>query len=187
MFCFCKRQRQETRIFWLNLSAPADKRSVIATPSCRTDLYLTGVCIFFFFFWERKKAKYFFFLFWTQVFAGCTVMRQCLCKINGCNMRMVKRRKTWSAINAPGIHVIQIQLLRNGLFVDLELKSYSPCLEPLRSALGPVLGVYLVSRVAALCRVQSKSSFLSWVNMQMGSSSKLQWNSPGERQSRTRP
>lgn len=61
-----------------------------------------------------------------------------------------------------------------------------PCLDPLRSALGPVFGVYLVSRVAALCRVQSKSSFLSWVNMQMGSSSKLQWNSPGEQRSRTR-
>ncbi|TNN37466.1 hypothetical protein EYF80_052372 [Liparis tanakae] len=58
-------------------------------------------------------------------------------------------------------------------------------LESVRSPLGPVLGVYLVSRLAALCRVQSKSSFLSCVNMQMGSSSKLQWNSSGERQSRT--
>lgn len=68
---------------------------------------------------------------------------------------------------------------------QLDLKEYLPCLDPLRSPLGPVLGVYLVSRVAALCRVQSKSSFLSWVNMQMGSSSKLQWNSPGERHNRT--
>ena len=185
MFCFCKRQ-QETRIFWLNPGAPVDKRSVITTPSCRTDFYLTAVCIFFFCKSENKDAIYFF-LFWTQVFAGSIVMRSCLCTINGCNMRMVKRRKTWSAINTSGIHVIQMQLFRNGHFVDLELKSHSPCLEPLRSALGPVLGVYLVSRVAALCRVQSKSSFLSWVNMQMGSSSKLQWNSPGERQSRTRP
>lgn len=58
------------------------------------------------------------------------------------------------------------------------LVTCSPCLDPLRSLLGPVLGVYLVSRVAALCLVQSKSSPFSWVNMQMGSSSKLQWNSP---------
>ena len=53
-----------------------------------------------------------------------------------------------------------------------------PCLEPLRSLLGPVLGVYLVSLVAALWRVQSNSSVLSWVNMHTASSSKPHWNSP---------
>ena len=55
-----------------------------------------------------------------------------------------------------------------------------PCFEPLRSLLGPVLGVYLVSLVAALCLVQSNSSVLSWVNIHIASSSKLQWNLPTE-------
>ncbi len=53
-----------------------------------------------------------------------------------------------------------------------------PCLEPVRSLPGPVLGVYLVSLVAALCLVQSNSSVLSWMNIQTVSSSKPQWNLP---------
>lgn len=51
-----------------------------------------------------------------------------------------------------------------------------PCLDPVRSLLGPVLGVYFVFLVAALCLVQSNSSVLSWVNIHILSSSKLQWN-----------
>lgn len=51
-----------------------------------------------------------------------------------------------------------------------------PCLDPVRSLLGPVLGVYFVFLVAALCLVQSNSSVLSCVNIHTLSSSKLQWN-----------
>ena len=53
-----------------------------------------------------------------------------------------------------------------------------PSLEPVRSAFGPVFGVYFVSLVAVLCFVQSKLSVSSWVKRQMFPSSKPQWNSP---------
>lgn len=49
-----------------------------------------------------------------------------------------------------------------------------PSLEPLRSALGPVFGVYFVFLVAVLCLVQSKLSVSSWVNKQMLPSSNPQ-------------
>lgn len=55
---------------------------------------------------------------------------------------------------------------------------FVPCLEPVWSELGPVFGVYLVSRVAALWRVQSNTSVLSWENKHNASSSKPHWNSP---------
>lgn len=53
-----------------------------------------------------------------------------------------------------------------------------PSLEPVRSAFGPVFGVYFVSLVAVLCFVQSKLSVSSWVKRQMLPSSNPQWNSP---------
>lgn len=49
-----------------------------------------------------------------------------------------------------------------------------PSLEPLRSAFGPVFGVYFVFLVAVLCFVQSKLSVSSWVNKQMLPSSNPQ-------------
>ena len=53
-----------------------------------------------------------------------------------------------------------------------------PSLDPVRSAFGPVFGVYFVSLVAVLCFVQSKLSVSSWVKRQMLPSSNPQWNSP---------
>lgn len=69
---------------------------------------------------------------------------------------------------------VNLSVAGRNVFVSV----FVPCLEPERSELGPVLGVYFVSREAERWRVQLNSSALSWENRHNASSSKPHWNSP---------